>query len=164
MGPGRANRKLELQLREMAAKYESDIFRANNASSVAMQLAKDASFSLGNGGQDLGSKLGAAMTVSSFADDISNNNRDVLPKDIKGSPPRAAAGYPHPTRPTKATITEGLRQISLGKESQRANEAEAALDIALAKNRELGSMVYALDEFLHSMGYSVEDVCDGAGT
>jgi len=152
----------------MAAKYEEDQCRINSAMTSAggafSPISNDGIL-VHSGSQGLFNyNFGAGAVNQPTAAGSSSNSPGRSVKDIKCSPTRAVgSSAQHPTKPPKGNIAEAMREIHSAQETTRANQAEAALDVALAENRKLGSMVYALDDFLRSLGYSVEDVCDGMG-
>lgn len=143
------NRKLQMKLRDVTAKYEDETHRRSR-------------------------RAGTSQPSPS--------------RDFAASPPPAAAAAASPPPPTKAstfvdnmakgrtvgflppsvgkagvgvarTVTEGIRQITAARETQRANEAEAALDVALSENRKLASVLHAINGAIKSnTGHSVEEL------
>jgi hypothetical protein len=60
--------------------------------------------------------------------------------------------------PTSVTsMSSSVRQLEKSRETARANQAEAALDVALGENAKLSATVQALSEYLKTLGHPVEE-------
>jgi hypothetical protein len=55
-------------------------------------------------------------------------------------------------------LSTAHRELDVQREVERANSAEAALDVALTENAKLGALVTGLTHFLRSIGHDVNDM------
>lgn len=83
----------------------------------------------------------------------------VPPATATGPRKGTAGSTPGTALPGKrVSLAESIRQVDLQKETERANQAEAALDVVLTERARLESVVTALAQYLSSLGHDVAEV------
>lgn len=175
----RYNRKLEVKLREAVARVEAGVHRPkdDNASGYDSSLGADEISAVDEEEKYLDNEKGIkASPTPAGCVSVSKSRADAVPNQGKKSPTtsstRAQKGFRGGKKranvgiPTnklipllakeESSIAGNCRRLEMRKESERASQAEAALDEALTDNKKLASVVHALTGFLKTEGYKIE--------